>query len=183
MNRFILDSDPLIASQMHCDRHVVKMILEEAQMLSTAHRVLDGVSEISSTQTGRKITRWRMSDSREGSLYKATHVNHPCLIWCRATNSNYEWAYSLFINLCKEYTSRYGRIHMTETKLLDVLKDTPKNIPQGPLTKFPQAMPEDCKTENSIAAYRNYYLCHKKKIAQWTKRNIPDWYLKEELTK
>ena len=99
MNRFILDSDPVIASQMHCDRHVVKMILEEAQMLSTAHRILDGVSEVSSTKTGRKITRWRVSDSREDSLYKASHVNHPCTIWCRATNSNYEWGYSLFINL------------------------------------------------------------------------------------
>ena len=183
MNRFVLDLNPVIASQMHCDRHVVKMILEEAQMLSTAHRILDGVSEVSSTKTGRKITRWRVSDPREDVLYKASHVNHPCTIWCRTTNSNYEWAYSLFINLCKEYTSRYGRTHMTETKLLDILKATPKNIPHGPLTKFPQAMPDECKTEDSITAYRNYYLYHKKKIARWTKRNIPDWFSKEELTK
>jgi hypothetical protein len=72
---------------------------------------------------------------------------------------------------------------LTETKLADILKAVPQNIPQGPLTKFPQAMPDECKTEDSIAAYRNYYLYHKKKIARWTKRNIPDWFLKEELAK
>jgi hypothetical protein len=72
---------------------------------------------------------------------------------------------------------------MTETKLLDILKYTPKNIPQGPLTKFPQAMPDDCKVEDSVEAYRNYYLYHKKRIARWTKRNIPDWFLEKELAK
>ena len=167
---------------MHCDKHVVKMILEEAQMLSTAHRILDGVPETSSTKARHKITKWCMSDSRENVLYKASHVSHPCTIWCRTTNSNYEWAYSLFINLCKEYTNRYGKIHMTETKLLEILKDVPKNIPQGPLTKFPQAMPDDCKTEDSVTAYRNYYLDHKKHIARWTKRNAPYWFSKIELT-
>ena len=42
MNIFVLDKDPHIAAQMHCDRHVPKMIVESAQMLSTAHRLLDG---------------------------------------------------------------------------------------------------------------------------------------------
>ena len=67
--------------------------------------------------------------------------------------------------------------------MLDILKDAPKNIPQGPLTKFPQAMPDDCKAEDSVEAYRSYYLYHKKQIARWTKRNIPDWFLKTELAK
>ena len=173
MNRFILDIDPEKAAQYHCDKHVVKMILEEAQMLSTAHRILDGTQYVA--YSGRKIKRWALSDDRENILYKATHVNHPCTQWSIQTSSNYKWGFLLFTMLLQEYTFRYGKHHKSEA-LIPYLQNTPNNISVGKLTNFPQAMPVDCKAENSIDAYRNYYINYKKSFAKWTKRETPDWF-------
>lgn len=83
MNIFYLDSDPVVCAQMHCDKHVVKMILESCQLLSTAHRVLDGHSTIEKSASGRNVKRWYLNDLRQGILYGATHINHPSAIWCR----------------------------------------------------------------------------------------------------
>ena len=87
MNIFYLDKDPKKCAEMHCDKHVVKMILEYAQLLSTAHRVLDG-------------NEW----ADHVGLYKATHKNHPSAIWARESAGNYFWLNKLFQELCKEYT-------------------------------------------------------------------------------
>lgn len=177
MNIFYLHNDPVQCAEMHVDKHVVKMILEYAQLLSTAHRVLDGKEMVCTSATGRKVKRWVLSnESLDQLLYSATHINHPSAIWCRHSDKNYTWLYTLFNQLCIEYTYRYGKIHMTEKKLLFPLQDLPKNIRRGPFTEPTQAMPDDCKVpNNSIMAYRNYYLGYKNKIAKWTKRQPPRW--------
>ena len=111
MNIFYLDRDVTKCAEYHNDKHVVKMILEYAQLLSTAHRVLDGKEYIDAS-SGRKIKRWRLEDtSLEGCLYKATHVNHPSAVWVRQSNNNYNWLVCLFQSLLSEYTHRYGKIH------------------------------------------------------------------------
>ena len=84
MNIFYLDEDPVLAAQMHCDKHVVKMILESAQLLSTAHLLIDGDE---------------LADER--GLYKATHKNHPSSKWVRDSSENYEWLWNLFDQLLK----------------------------------------------------------------------------------
>ena len=110
MNIFYLDRDPVIAAQMMCDKHVVKMILESAQMLSTAHRVLDGDEYA----------------DRKG-LYKLAHKNHPSTIWVRSSLENYTWLYDHMVALMAEYTYRYGKHHATE-RLLAPLFKSPKNM-------------------------------------------------------
>lgn len=162
MNIFYLDRDPVIAAQMQCDRHVVKMILESAQMLSTAHRVIDG-------------------DYRadRGGFYKMAHKNHPSTIWVRASSENYRWLWKHFDALLKEYTHRYGKHHATE-RLRNILFMPPLNIVHGvPLTDPPQCMPELCKGEDTVLAYQNYYIIEKSGFARWTKREIPAWFLGE----
>jgi len=176
MNIFVLDNCPEISARYHCDKHTVKMIVESAQMLSTAHRMLDGKEEVKLTKNGRKGRYYRLSDYREDVMYKAVHYNHPSTVWTRKSKSNYAWHYWLFHNLCKEYTHRYGKIHATETKLLDQLNKVPDNIPDIGLTTFPQAMPEYCKMKNAVQAYRNYYMKEKSYFAKWTKRDIPSWF-------
>ena len=180
MNIFVLDKSPKISARYHCDKHTVKMIVESAQMLSTAHRMLDGVEEVRLTKTGRKGRYYKLSDSRENVMYKAVHYNHPSTVWTRQSKENYEWHYRLFRELCKEYTHRYGKVHMTETKLLDALSKVPDNIPDIGLTKFPQAMPDYCKMSDSIEAYRKYYINEKKYFAKWTNREVPDWFLPQK---
>ena len=84
MNIFYLHKDPVESAKLHCDKHVCKMIIEYAQMLSTAHRMLDGKEYISQTLGGRRIKRWKHPNSNmEGVLYKASHINHPSAIWVR----------------------------------------------------------------------------------------------------
>jgi hypothetical protein len=174
MNRFILDENPVVAAQYHCDKHVVKMILEEAQMLCTAHRIIDG-NEYVDASSGRKIKRWRLNDDREVLLYKATHVGHPCTQWVMESNNNYNWAVVLFLALLNEYAVRYGKVHKCQG-MVDLLKNPPQNIRVGHLTQFPQAMPDDCKQENPIDGYRDYYINHKARFAKWTNREIPEWF-------
>jgi len=175
MNVFYLSKNTSECAQMHCDKHTVKMIIEYAQLMSTAHRILDGKQYIE-VQNGRRIKRWRMErDGYESVLYKASHINHPSAIWTRSNRNNYEWLYKLWRSLCNEYTVRYERIHLTEQKLYSLLEKTPINIANGPFSDPPLAMPDYCKLDDVVESYRNYYN-KEKSFAKWTKRDIPEWY-------
>lgn len=177
MNVFFLDTDPIKAAQYHADKHVVKMILESAQLLSTAHRVLDGTIGTKLSKSGARLKDYTLPDSvRQDSLYKASHVNHPCAIWCHATTGNYRWLHDLFVALGKEYSYRYQKQHASIEALDWLLDVEPDFIMHGAFEMPPQAMPDDCKTTDTVAAYRNYYMTHKRDIAVWTKRSVPDWY-------
>ena len=158
MNIFYLDKSPSIAAEMHCDKHVVKMILETAQMLSTAHRVLDGDE---------------YADAM--GLYKLAHKNHPSTIWTRASMDQYLWLYDLFHYLLKEYTFRYGKRHASE-RLIGALSKLPKNISNAGFADPPQCMPDYCKGEDTVLAYQTYYILEKSRFAKWKKRPVPEWF-------
>ncbi len=159
MNIFYLDRHPIKAAQMMCDKHVVKMILESAQMLSTAHRVLDG--DDYADQYG---------------LYKMAHKNHPSTIWVRSGGLNYLWLYDHMRGLMQEYTHRYGKIHATE-RLNMGLSSRPQNMDDNaPFTDPPQCMPDYCKGEDTVLAYQNYYILEKSKFATYKKRSRPEWW-------
>ena len=162
MNIFYLDRDPVIAAQMMCDKHVVKMILESAQMLSTAHRVLDGDEYA----------------DRVG-LYKMTHKNHPSSIWVRSAHENYDWLWAHMDALMKEYTYRYGKHHATERMIHDLWKP-PYNLPDGDFTDPPQCMPDYCKNEDTVSAYHKYYILEKSNFATWKHRAKPEWFNERE---
>ena len=174
MNIFFLSHDPKQCAEYHCDKHVVKMILEYAQLLSTAHRILDG-QEYVDNSSGRKIKRWKLNDGREDMLYKATHINHPSAVWARQGKANYSWLYALWVSCLNEYTHRYGKEHACE-KLRFVLVNCPKNLKDNNWSDPPQAMPDECKTSDVVNAYRQYYIMKKNGFARWTNREIPKWY-------
>lgn len=177
MNIFYLHTDTQECAKQHLDKHVVKMILEYAQLLSTAHRLLDGHEYEGKSISGRKAMRWKLEDNREENLYMASHMKHPSGMWCRETSGNYLWLYSLWRNLMKEYTFRYGKHHVAE-RLIPFLDNLPTNIKMGEQTPMPQCMPEQYKVpSNSIKAYHNYYIGDKQRFAVWTNRSIPSWYV------
>jgi hypothetical protein len=183
MNIFYLDNDPKVCAEMHNDKHCIKMILEYAQLLSTAHRVLDGTQSVGLSETGRKQTRYVLPDSRESVLYSATHINHPSAIWCRQSYANYVWLSKLLTELCKEYTYRYGKVHKVEASgLEEELMYPPMNIPaHSPFTEPTPAMPDEVKVANdSIASYHNYYISNKQHLASWqgkiNSRPVPNWF-------
>lgn len=182
MNIFALDADPAIAAKYHNNKHVVKMILELCQILSTAHRVLDGEQGFRLSANNRKIKTWMLSDHREQILYSATHVNHPSCIYARSGSFEYTWTQQLLVELCKEYTYRYGKVHASESKgVVMTLSQLPNNIKQTTEFRLPTpAMPDEYKTGDVVESYRNYYIGSKQRMAQWNGKNngrdVPDWY-------
>jgi hypothetical protein len=182
LNIFYIDQDTTKCAQYHVDSHCIKMILEYSQLLSTAHRVLDGQEVTVKSKTGRNVKRWVLPDERESILYSATHINHPSAIWCRQSDSNYIWLSKLLQACCKEYTYRYGKVHKVESSglLKALFWNTPKNIPNKSFTEPTPAMPDECKVPgDSLQSYRNYYSMNKQHLWSWSgkinSRPIPSW--------
>lgn len=175
MNIFYLHNDPKTCAQQHVDKHVVKMILEYGQLLSTAHRILDGVLSNGVSASGRKRTSYVLQDSRDSVLYSATHANHPSARWARLGEQNYRWLFTLFCELLDEYTYRYGKQHAT-SRLLTTLARPPKNIKMDePFSAPLLAMPDEFKVDCAIQSYRNYYNGGKSHMFKWKNRPTPDW--------
>ena len=155
MNIFILDENPVRAARMQCDRHVVKMTLETAQMLSTAINELGGQSP-----------------------YKTAHVNHPCSVWARQSVENFRWLYRHGMALSLEYTKRYGKIHKSEAVIrqsLDALSTV--SMTPGERTPFPLCMPDEYKCNDAVESYRRFYIGEKARFAQWNKTTqSPSWW-------
>lgn len=159
MNIFFLDFDPDNAAKFHCDKHVVKMILESAQLLYSAHHMVDNTI-------------------LPNDAYRKTHVNHPCSIWVRESAYNYKWLCRLGLALCQEYTYRYGKIHKTQAHLEWLSAHVP-TIPDIGMTMIRQAMPDEYKLPHPIKAYQNYYIENKllkRGIVKYTKRDIPPFF-------
>lgn len=155
----MLDSCPQTAAQMHCDKHVVKMILETAQMLSTVYH-------------------WHGIEYEH--LYKKAFEHHPCTKWVNAGAENFYYLVSLFFSLCEEYTFRYNKTHLTEQKLgkfFDISGGKMySKLPPGSTTPA-LAMPDCYKSKNPIESYREYYIGAKSYMARWDKgRPAPEWY-------
>lgn len=165
MNIFYFHDCPKKSAQAQPDKMLVKMPLETAQMLCTAHRELDGDDY-----------------ADEVGLYKRAYWNHPCTIWARECYDNYKWLYEHFIALGDEYTFRYGKTHASITKLKDALYFHPDNIEDKEgMTTLAQAMPEEYKDEDPTVAYRNYCI-NEKHYAKWERgRGKPTWWTKEEV--
>ena len=153
MNIFVLDKDPKTCAVYHNDKHVVKMILETAQLLCGVHWVEGGEAP-----------------------YKLSHKNHPSAIWTRECVENYIWLCDLGLELCNEYTYRYGKRHKSQDIIEWCLLNVP-NIPEkGDITPFALAMPDECKVGDAVASYRVYYMVEKREMAVWKNRETPEWF-------
>ena len=152
MNIFVLENCPIRSAKSACDKHVIKMILESAQMLCSVFE--------------------------PGSApYRRGYYNHPCTKWSRETRQNYEWLLKHGKALSSEYTYRYGKRHKSED-VIDWCASRYKklNLPTTGLTNFAQAMPEKYRDKCSVKAYRQYYNGEKAYFAKWSKRPIPRWF-------
>lgn len=160
MNIFYLNHDQKICAQDHCDKHVVKMILETAQMLSAVHD---------------------RHNSWTASMYKPTHTGHPCTRWAGDSILHYEWLHKLGMELCYEYTNRYGKVHKTEA-VLEALRKPPAELYDlypAEWQDLPKCMPEEFKRETSLESYKIYYRQKQHTIdMKWWKNfnNAPQWF-------
>lgn len=163
MNIFVLDTNPQLAARMQCDKHVCKMSIEYAQLLSTAHHL---------HRTNVALTQ---------PIYKPTHVKHPSTLWVAAHPLHYAWLFELMRETWSEYTYRYHRVHAS-SRLLNALQIVPHmghvNAPTAP----PQCMPNTCKVPgaswaDTVTAYRQYYTTEKARFATWKDRETPTWFM------
>lgn len=184
MNIFVLDTNPEVCAQYHCNQHVIKMCLETAQVLCAVRHI------------NKEILQYEDNDIP----YRPTHKKHPVVLWAAERPSNYFWLIQLGQELCKEYTFRYGKRHKSQdviencldayltklefpTLMKDIIPDDFHKITnrlEGLLllmSPFAQCMPECYRIEgNPVAAYRNYYNGDKARFAQWKKREVPYWF-------
>jgi hypothetical protein len=161
MNIFFLDYDVQKCAKYHVDKHVVKMILETAQLLCGVHHATD---QLSTDQVP----------------YKLSHKNHPCSIWTRESLSNYLYLCELGLELSKEYTYRYGKRHKSQDVIEWCLINKP-NIKDIGFTNPPKAMPDEYKVNSLTESYRNYYIGEKSRFANWKNREKPFWFEKKSL--
>ena len=160
MNIFFLDENPTLSAQYHVDKHVVKMILETAQLLCGVHHM--------TPQVTLQVP------------YKLSHKNHPCAIWARESLSNYLYLCEMGLELGKEYTYRYGKKHKSIEVIEWCIVNKP-NIPDIGFTTPAKAMPDEYKVDSVVESYRNYYIGAKNGFASWKNREKPFWFGKKEL--
>ena len=151
MNIFVLDVDPRTSAQMMCDKHVVKMVLETAQMMCTV-----------------------VSSFGYETPYRPTHAKHPCTLWAAGSYSNWRWLAAHGLALCEEYTHRYNKKHKSERVIRWCLEQS-IHFPQAALTPFAQAMPDKYRNPSAVTAYRTYYQNEKAAFATW-KTSPPPWW-------
>lgn len=162
------------------DRHVVKMCLETAQLLSTAHRFLDGKPVDSLTKTGRKTQAYVLPDERESVMYKITHFNHPSAVWTRSSIENYWWLVEHFYALLNEYTRRFNKQHKC-FEMAFYLQSPPKQLEQFDWTPMPSCMDDKyIVSKDPIINYRNYYKVGKSHLHAWKTRQPPEWIVNND---
>lgn len=161
MNLFVLDVDPVNAAIQNCDKHVCKIILEAAQMVMLSYHV------------------YGIPDNPPFEIWNAkTHKNNHLSKWVRENTANYMWTVKHGLALCDEYEYRYGKIHKVKALLEWCGANPPKTMPDGEMTTFRQAVAEDCYHDDVVEAYRKYYIKYKASFAKWTKRPVPEWFVK-----
>lgn len=154
MNIFVLDRDPVVAARYACDKHVVKMVLETAQILCSA---------------------LFLNNDNIPIQYKPTHVKHPCVLWAAKSIENFRWLVYHGLGLADEYNFRYKKIHKSSNVILDC-GNLDYIIPAGGLTEFEQCMPKPYIDSDPVIGYHNYYNNDKAKFAKWTLRDVPYWF-------
>ena len=180
MNIFILDEDIDKCAEYHVDKHVVKMILESAQLLCTAHWIEKYIGYTPRKLTSKEwaIVREHKKEEPRPFPYLPTMHNHPCSVWVRSSLDNYEYLYTLALALNDEYGFRYGKSHKSVHDVILQLPDI--NLPRCGLSPFAQAMPDELKGPNAIIAYRKFYHKDKATFASWKGREKPHWWIEEE---
>lgn len=156
MNIFVLDINPKKCAEYHTNKHVVKMILEKSQILCGVHHMTNSECDIP---------------------YKLSHKNHPCCIWARECIENYDWLCDLGLELCEEYTYRYGKRHKSQDVIEWAVINKPNLRINGSMTPFALAMPNECKVGNAVESYRQYYIVAKRNFAEWKNRETPHWFV------
>ena len=172
MNIFAVDNNPVVAARSLCDRHVNKMSIETAQLLSSALLL-------------HECPESKLPLTKAGKPYKGGHLNHPATLWCGETQNNYRWLCLHGLALTTEFKKRYNKTHACR-KPIQQMCGLLSHIPKGELTPFPRIISKESYPElhdekqwgSVVLAYRTYYMLDKQGFAKWTgNRKPPAWWI------
>jgi len=173
VNIFVLDYEPELAAMWLCDKHVVKMPVESAQMMASALR------RHGATDDDMPLTK-------SGTPYRGGYKHHPCTVWAGECQANFWWLFRHAREICRQYSLRYNKVHACEYAILSMgdrlctLPGRTKNLSLLSRTDFVQAMPDELKRDCPVEAYRNYYRIAKRSIAKYRLGNAPEWLSQEK---
>ncbi len=154
MNIFILDTDVRVCARFHADQHVVKMILESAQMLCTV-----------------------LHEHGVQAPYRPTHRSHPCTLWAGRSLANWLWLRRLALALNREFRYRFRKDRDHASARVVAGLPRPPLRDEG-LTPFAQALPDVYRVPgDAVKAYRAFYIGEKARFVRWTRRRPPAWYV------
>ena len=182
MNIFILDENPTKCAEYHCNKHLVKMITEHNQILGSIAYTSRGITrkkDITSEFIEKNFQGFpRKNEDGSPRPYGIGYKNHPCTTWAATSMGNYGWLCTLTLEMCKEYTKRYGKVHAGEAicRWYFTQAEAPDLLPTHKMTPFVQAMPDDCKNPDAVKAYRKYYKEYKSGFAKWPEDRVPHWW-------
>ena len=186
MNIFVLNEDPVLAAQDHCDKHILKMIIESGQMLCAAHWIgWHKMLKPDSSMKQKEQREWMTERIHPGLVppWKMTHAGHPCTQWTQRCWGNYMWLSRHGLGLCEEYTKRYGKVHKSHEVhrwLNRVVPPTFEGHTENPvgIMPFAVAMPDEYKVPGDpVESYRNYYNYSKSRFAKWKYTTQPNWFV------
>ena len=178
MNIFYLSHKPARCARWHCDKHVVKMILETAQLLYTAHWVLAAAAGL---EPALSTAPFRKGSVTQRGYLSIKNKKHPSAIWVRESLEHYQWLCQLGIALCEEFQHRFGheKAHSCEEHIYWLNRHPPAQLEAKGWCEPPQAMPDEYRHRgDSIKAYRAYYKKNKgelRGILTYTDRHRPHW--------
>ena len=153
MNIFVLDKNLKQSVIYHPNKHIVKMPIEGTQMLCSV---------------------LYLSGNWEDWMYKPTHLSHPCTQWVYTSLDNWVWLREYVVELGREYTYRYGKIH----KSVELAKRLPMpNIELKGLLEFVKCMPSEYIVDSVVESYRNYFKGEKESLKEYKNREVPNWWL------
>ena len=145
MNIFVTSPWPAESAIVLPDRHVTKMALEACQMLSI----------VASAKWGHDYGTLPKKDGTPYATEKGAFRNHPCTRWAAESIDNAYWLIKWGMNLCDEYSVRYGKTHSCYNTLLDAYYLFPKGKLTN-VTPFVRAMPDEYKLDTSIDTFEAY---------------------------
>lgn len=182
MNIFYLDEDLDTCAQFHIEKHVGKMQLEAAQLLTSAlwvdkylGHIPRSLEKIELAEINKYKAKEPVIDERTFTRYLPTHINHPSAIWVRSSLENYYYTLNYIIALNDESLLRGKKSHASCAEALRL--PDPKLLPNIGFTKFAQAMPDELKRDNPVEAYRLFYMLDKAAISGgWGIRGKPYWW-------
>lgn len=197
MNLFYLDEDHDTNARFHVDKHVIKMILEAAEMLCMAHIVTQTVGFFPKAlpqDEYRECVAFKKTFKDELPVHRVipyvgrdSHLNHPSSIWVRSSLENYywTWCYMHSLEMERRYRNPQGKPEHESYRLVKEKLDDP-DIPNLGFTKFALAMgtmkeqyPEFVLEDDPIQSYRNFYMADKSTFATWKNRDVPYWWNQE----